>query len=199
MVTKKLMWVCGKGLSLELAGCFVDEGKVIAFTTMEDDGDLSVMDDNELYTPTKYDHFFDSRDEAVAFNEQLEKTYRSKIKEVAPIINMFKFRDSKIKVGDYIEGYNKEEPSWMERDYQHYRDICALLSNAIATGFLNINGENVRISEVVRVEWHRPEGKQKYAIVVMRNDDKVKTHDNDEFDAVGMIFGPNESGVTYKS
>lgn len=197
MITKNFKWICGSNLNVKKIGCLMSDGEIAAFTYLNDDDDLSELDSCEFYQPNDDDHIFDSRDEAVDFREHLKKTYISKLKEVAPIIENLQYNDE-IDPGHYIDAL-KPETSYYEKQYGIASKVKKLFLMVIRTGFICINAENIKVSEVVNVEWHNGGDEKNYAVLKTKGGDEVKTHDEAEFDAVECLFGDNTSGMYYRN
>ena len=199
MITKTFKWICYSNLNVEKIGCLMSDGEVVAYTTLEDDDDLSEMDSYEFYQPNDNDHIFNSRDEAVGFREHLKKTYISKLKEVAPIIEELKYnKNDDIDLGQYIDAL-KPASSYYADCYNAERKINDLFLMVIRTGFICINAKNIKVSEVVNVEWHRNGNEENYAVLKTKGGDEVKTCNEAEFNAVEYLFGNNTSKRYYRS
>lgn len=198
MITKTFKWKCGSNLNVSKIGCLMSDGEIVAYTILEDDDDLGVLDSCEFYQPNNNSHIFDSREEALDFREHLKKTYISKLKEVAPIINNFQnYINDELDLGQYIDAL-KPKKSYYEEQYWIENEVKKLLLMVIRTGFVCINGKNIKISEVVNVEWHRKGNEKYYAVLETRGGNKVETHNKAEFKAVEYLFGENTSGMYYK-
>ena len=174
----------------------MSDGEIVAYTRLDDDEDLSEMDPYEFYRPDDDDHIFDSREEALDFREHLKKTYISKLKEVAPIIDKFQYNRGELDLGQYIDAL-KPKTSYYEEQYRVESKVKKLFLMVIRTGFICINAENIKVCEVVHVEWHREDDEKYYAVLEIKGGDKVKTHNKAEFDAVECLFGENTSGMYY--
>ena len=176
----------------------MDEENVIAFAYLADDDDISEMKGCDLYQPEKDEHFFNTRDEALSFKEHLKSTYRSKIKEIAPFIEMLDdISSEEFNLGSYLPIYERKE-SWREKEYEKKRDVINILVKAIRTGFLNISGECIKTSEVVRIKWYKKGDKRDYcAGIITKDGEEVRTHDEAEYDVIEYIFGGNTSGKYY--
>lgn len=197
MITKTFKWICGSNLNLSKIGCLMSDGEIVAYTLLEDDDDLCELDSCEFYRPDDDDHIFDSRDEAIDFREHLKKTYISKLKEVAPIIEKFRYNHDEIDLGQYIDAF-KQESDYMSKNYYTERNVKNLLFTVIRTGFICINAENIKVSEVVDVRWYRNSKEKDYAVLKTKDGNNVKTNNEYEFKAVECLFGNNKSGVYYK-
>ena len=201
MITKTFKWICNKNLNINKIGCLICDGEIAAFTYLDDDDDLSEIESSELYCLDDNEHIFETRDEALAFRDHLKQTYISKLKEVAPIIDALGYDKEEIDPSQYIEALKPQSSYYSDR-YNHTSKINKLLVMVIRTGFICINAENVKVSEVVNVEWHKKGGEgndRDYAVLETKGGNKNKTCNEAEFDAVEIIFGQNTSGMYYQN
>lgn len=196
MITKTIKWRCDSHLLVGKIGCLMSGDEIVAYTPLEDDDDLSELDFCEFYRPDDRDHIFDSRDEAVDFREHLKNTYISKLKEVAPIIENLRY-DDVIDLGQYIDALKQKSSYYKE--YCEVVEVKYLLLMVIRTGFICINAKNIKVSEVVNVEWHKDGNKKDYAVLKTKGGDEVETYDEIEFEAVKCLFGDNASKRNYRS
>jgi hypothetical protein len=98
----------------------------------------------------------------------------------------------KFKKEDYLGRYAKDDdPSWVRKERNEYRDEASLLNSIARSRHFNVNGETINIDEVVRVLWH----KESQATLVMRDGHKVMTNNKAEYNVVIDMFGSNRSNM----
>jgi len=67
-----------------------------------------------------------------------------------------------------------------------------LLVNVIRSGFLNINAETFRVSDVETVRWG-----EHCAEIVLKNNHTIKTISDYDYNVICIVFGENTSQYTY--
>ena len=151
--------------------------------------------DDGWYPKYPREKYFNTTQEAREYIAKRQEYLRGKFNEVLDFIEEMDRIDTdyfKFKKEDYLGRYAKDdEPSWLRRERNEYRDEASLLTSIARSRHFNVNGETINIDEVVRVIWY----KESRAVLVMRDGHKVMTNKKAEYNVVIDMFGSNRSDI----
>jgi hypothetical protein len=149
--------------------------------------------DDGWYHNYPHEKYFNTIQEAREYIAKRQEYLRGKFNEVLDFIEEMDRIDTdyfKFKKEDYLGRYAKDDdPSWVRKERNEYRDEASLLNSIARSRHFNVNGETINIDEVVRVLWH----KESQATLVMRDGHKVMTNNKAEYNVVIDMFGSNRS------
>lgn len=173
--------------------------KVVCFyyTDDYDDSDAEWINnsDSDNYV------FFNTKEEA---DEHALTTYnelKSKCKEIKELIERIDNIDNpankySIKREEYIPSWILNKENYYDEYYKE-RKKNRNLRKALISGYININAETFKISDVRSIRWCEKNG-ENFATIILNNGDEIKTHNDYEFYIIEDIFGENNSGMVYK-
>jgi hypothetical protein len=151
--------------------------------------------DDEWFRNYPREKYFNTIQEAREYIAKRQEYLRGKFNEVLDFIEEMDRIDTdyfKFKKEDYLGRYAKDDdPSWVRKERNEYRDEASLLTSIARSRHFNVNGETINIDEVVRVLWH----KESQATLVMRDGHKVMTNNKAEYNVVIDMFGSNRSNM----
>lgn len=195
------------------------EAKTVTVMTETETGVVELFkpeeDSSEWQQPDENEHFYATLQEA----QEALAARRKELRELMPRVKewveqMDNLRETvKEKPGEDDDEYEwrKEHPEYFSKhDYLPYRyakrgdddyyegefNRCRkerdMIVGLFRTGFLNIRGDQFRLSDVESVRWGNG-----CAEVVLKGGKAVKTVADFDYNVVGYLFGQNVSGFTY--
>lgn len=89
---------------------------------------------------------------------------------------------------------DEDDEGFYASAFRRLRKENELLANVIRSGFLNINADTFRVSDVTTVRWG-----EHCAEIVLKNDHTIKTISDYDYNVIRIVFGENTSNYTYNN
>ena len=185
--------------------CF--EARVVTVIVDSETGKVELYrpneDESDWYTPTKYDHFYPTIEEATdALTKHRQEMFdkMGEIKSYIEVMNNWVYDvadDDPLHFTeeDYLPSRNvsiREKNSYWEKRYNSVCKENKYLLDIIRTGFISIKGDSFKVEDIKHIKW----GKEK-AEIILADDRTIKTGNNTEFNIIEYLFGENNSNFTY--
>ena len=201
------MWMVEYDLRIrEIVAIYDTQFNKLITYTYKDDFDEDTGEPDEWYRLSKGETIHETKLEAEAYKAELLNTIKAKCAEVKNAIDdldSYAENDElKISREDFLPSWCSS--SWYRDNYDKMDNKYRIMKTYVTCGMLNINAESFRADEVIRIEWNQvrymEKGKERTketATIILKNDHRVETRTEVEYEIVELLFGENRSEQIY--
>lgn len=193
----KKMYVLDETLSLLECEAIIDE----------DGGIERYISSGEVYDSVEDCSFFERKSDGETARLQKMIVLRDRMayvkKQIETLDKVYPADDFQFERSDYL-GEHADAPSTYYKDsYWKMSRRMDLLKEYIATGYISLQGDNVKASSVDRVKWYRiskPESKSKMGVKLLdaQNHALGVTDNEDMVEVIKIIFGDKFTSYAYE-